>query len=144
MQSTRFMDQLRRNRVALISLVVAISSLGYNSWRNELSEDNRTQRAVSIEVLRKLADLQEVTWRNHYDHDTQDKGNLRNGWTIVITIRDIATVLNAPLPESAMMLHDTWDDNSPKLGKDVDAKDAIIHAIDQVRSDTLALLRELS
>ena len=44
--------QLRRNFVALISLVVAITSLGYNTWRNEASEYNRNQRLISIEVLR--------------------------------------------------------------------------------------------
>ena len=49
--------QLRRNFVALISLVVAITSLGYNTWRNEASEYNRNQRLISIEVLRNLSDL---------------------------------------------------------------------------------------
>ena len=59
-ESTNLMDQLRRNRVALISLAVAIISLSYNTWRNEASEANRTQRLVSIEILLKLADLQQV------------------------------------------------------------------------------------
>ena len=53
-------DQVRRNLVALISLVVAITSLSYNSWRNESSEDNRTQRLVAIEILLKLGDLQQL------------------------------------------------------------------------------------
>lgn len=33
-------EQLRRNTVAPISLVVAVTSLGYNTWRNEHSEFN--------------------------------------------------------------------------------------------------------
>ncbi|MDA0705038.1 MAG: hypothetical protein O2907_00035 [Proteobacteria bacterium] len=143
MQSSRFIEQLRRNSVALISLAIAIASLSYNSWRNELSEDNRTQRTVSIEVLRNLSDLQELVWHNHYDRDTQDKGNLRSGWAIVITTRDIATILNAPLPESAAMLYDTWSKNNEELGKDDAAKDAIIEAIEKCRSNTLNLLQEL-
>ena len=53
-KSTNLMDQLRRNRVALISLAVAIISMSYNTWRNEASEANRTQRLVSIEILLKL------------------------------------------------------------------------------------------
>ena len=144
MQSSTFTAQIRRNSVALISLAIAIASLSYNSWRNELSEDNRTQRAVSVEVLRKLADLQELVWRNHYDHDTAGKGNLRSGWTIVITIRDVATVLNAPLPDSAAMLYESWNKYHEKLGRDDAAKNAIIAAIEQCRSDTLKLLQELS
>jgi hypothetical protein len=143
MRSTKFVDQLRRNRVALISLVVAIISLSYNTWRNEASEDNRTQRLVSIEVLLKLADLQQLVWHNHYDGDVEDKGNLRTGWTIVLTIKDIATILDAPMPESAEKLWIVWDDNSQQLGKSSEAKDNIIMAIEKCRVDTLTVLQAL-
>lgn len=143
MRSTKFIDQLRRNRVALISLVVAIISLSYNTWRNEASEDNRTQRLVSIEILIKLADLQKVVWHNHYDGDTENKGNLRTGWAIVLTIRDIATILDAPMPESARQLWEVWSANNLRLGDSVEAKDAIIMAIEKCRVDTLAVLKAL-
>lgn len=143
MRSTKFIDQLRRNRVALISLVVAIVSLSYNTWRNEASEDNRTQRLVSIEVLLKLADLQQVVWHNHYDGDTENKGNLRTGWAIVLTIKDISTILDAPMPESAERLWQVWDDNSQHLGDSTEAKNNIIAAIDMCRADTLVVLQAL-
>ncbi|MBF8293263.1 MAG: hypothetical protein HW392_2090 [Steroidobacteraceae bacterium] len=39
-------EQLRNNLVALISLVIALSALGYNTWRNELTERNRNIRAA--------------------------------------------------------------------------------------------------
>jgi hypothetical protein len=143
MRSTKFIDQLRRNRVALISLVVAIISLSYNTWRNEASEDNRTQRLVSIEILLKLADLQQLVWHNHYDGDTEDKGNLRTGWAIVLTIKDIATILDAPMPESAERLWVVWNDNNLQLGDSTAAKDNIIMAIEKCRVDTLAVLQAL-
>jgi hypothetical protein len=143
MRSTKFIDQLRRNRVALISLVVAIISLSYNTWRNEASEDNRTQRLVSIQILLKLADLQQLVWHNHYDGDTEDKGNLRTGWTIVLTIKDIATILDAPMPESAEKLWVVWNDNNLQLGDSTAAKDTIIMAIEKCRVDTLAVLQAL-
>ena len=143
MRSTKFIDQLRRNRVALISLVVAIISLSYNTWRNEASEDNRTQRLVSIEVLLKLADLQQLVWHNHYDGDTENKGNLRTGWTIVLTIKDIATILDSPMPESAEKLWLVWNDNNLQLGDSTVAKDNIIMAIEKCRVDTLAVLQAL-
>ena len=143
MRSTKFIDQLRRNRVALISLVVAIISLSYNTWRNEASEDNRTQRLVSIEVLLKLADLQQLVWHNHYDGDTEDKGNLRTGWAIVLTIKDIATILDAPMPQSAEILWQVWNDNNQQLGESTVAKDNIIMAIEKCRVDTLAGLQAL-
>ncbi len=143
MRSTKLMDQLRRNRVALISLVVAIISLSYNTWRNEASEDNRTQRLVSIEILLKLADLQQLVWHNHYDGDTENKGNLRTGWAIVLTIKDIATILDSPMPESAEKLWVVWNDNNLQLGDSTAAKDTIIMAIEKCRVDTLAVLQAL-
>jgi len=37
-------EQIRNNMVALISLLIALSALGYNTWRNELTERNRNIR----------------------------------------------------------------------------------------------------
>ena len=42
--------QLRNNAVALISLAVALSSLAYNTWRNERTEHNRNVRTATFEV----------------------------------------------------------------------------------------------
>ena len=47
-RTLRFREQLQRNAVALISLFVAVSSLSYNTWRNEQSEFNRNQRQASF------------------------------------------------------------------------------------------------
>ncbi|MEJ2129401.1 MAG: hypothetical protein P8X81_11220 [Woeseiaceae bacterium] len=43
--------QIRRNAVALVSLVIAITSLGYNTWRNEAIEDLRSD---ALQLLRDL------------------------------------------------------------------------------------------
>ena len=49
----RGIEQVRRNLGALISVFIAVSSLSYNTWRNEETEHNRNQRMASFEVLRK-------------------------------------------------------------------------------------------
>ncbi len=136
-------DQIRRNSVALISLAVAITSLGYNTWRNEASEYNRTQRNVAIEVLMQLGELQEITWNHHFDKDFDDKGNLRSGWTLVLVIRDISQILEVEVPESATQLHLVWDEHSGQLDESAVAMNAIIDAIETVRGDTLDLLQRL-
>lgn len=136
-------QQLQRNLVALISLVVAVSSLGYNTWRNEASEYNRNQRLVSIEVLRNLGQLQQVVFHRHYDMDAADKGNARTGWAIVLTIRDLATVLEEPLPVSAENLRVAWDDNWQKLGSDQAGFDRVIAEVEALRIDVHALLTNL-
>ena len=143
MRSTQFIDQLRRNRVALISLVVAITSLTYNSWRNEASEDNRTQRLVSIEILLKIGELEELVLYSHYDPDVKVKGNPRTGWAIVLTIEDLAQILEPPCPEAAGDLKVAWQKHWSTLAEDVESKDAIRAAIDDMRQETLALLRML-
>ena len=143
MQSTKLIDQLRRNRVALISLVVAIISLSYNTWRNEASEDNRTQRLVSIEILLKIGELEELVLYSHYDPDVEIKGNPRTGWALVLTIEDLAQILEPPCPASATALKATWQEHWSSLSDDVASKDAVREAIDDMRQETLALLRML-
>ena len=135
--------QLQRNTVALISLVVAVTSLGYNTWRNEASEYNRNQRLVSIEVLRNLGQLQQVVFHRHYDMDEADKGNARTGWAIVLTIRDLATVMEEPLPAAAEDLRLVWDEDWQGLGSDQPGFDRIMAEIDALRSAVHALLHNL-
>lgn len=139
----RFREQLQRNAVALISLVIAISSLGYNTWRNEASEHNRNQRLVSIEVLRNLGELQQVVYYRHWDMDAQNKGNPLTGWALVLTIKDLSQVLNGDVPASATALWEVWDKDWEGLGPDRDSYDRIIDALGTVRKDTHALLRSL-
>ena len=141
---TRIREQVQRNLVAIISLVVAITSLSYNTWRNEASENNRNQRLVSIEVLRNLGELQQVVYHRHWGMDSEDKGSALTGWAIVLTIHDLAMVLQVPLPESAEQLRATWDEHSTKLGGEKDEHALhIVDAIEQVREDVHALLDDL-
>ena len=141
---TKIREQVRRNLVAIISLAVAITSLGYNTWRNEASEHNRNQRLVSIEVLRNLGELQQVVYHRHWGMDNENKGSALTGWAIVLTIHDLAMVLQSPLPESAEQLRAAWDQHSGKLGGEQDEHaERIVEAIDLVRDDVHALLDDL-
>ncbi len=140
---TSLVKQLRHNVVAIISLAIAITSLSYNTWRNELSEDNRTQRVVSMEVLMKLSELQQVVWHHHWDQDLEGRGNLRTGWTLVLVIRDISRLLDDRVKGSAETLWQTWDDRHRQLAASRESERAIVKAIETVRNDTLALLDTL-
>src|SRR2546430_12543122 len=46
---TSLRQQLRDNAVALISLVVALGSQAYNTWRNERTEHNRNVRTAALD-----------------------------------------------------------------------------------------------
>jgi hypothetical protein len=141
---TRIIEQLRRNFVALISLVVAVTSLAYNTWRNEASEYNRNQRLLSIEVLRNVGDLQEVVFHNTWDMDFEDKGNPRTGWVHVLAIRDLAQLLDGDVAASAGALHAAWETEWDQLQPNGGGYGDVIAALEAVRSDTHALLRDLN
>ena len=139
----RFKEQVQRNLVALISVFIAVSSLGYNSWRNEKSEYNRNQRWASFELLLQLGELRELVYHLHYDQDTIGENAARTGWAKVFTIRDLTQVLEEPLPAAATSLHATWNDHWEGLGNRVASKDAIEDEIDALRDATLEMLRQL-
>jgi hypothetical protein len=135
--------QIHRNAVAIISLVVAVSGLSYNTWRNEKTEDNRNQRVAAFELLLKLNELQEVVFYHYYEKDAVNKGNPRTGWTYVLTIHDLSQVLKPPLPAAADKLRVTWNENWPHLGDEQASVDAVLSEIDEVRGDTIQLLKTL-
>ena len=136
-------DQLKRNTVALVSIIIAVSSLSYNTWRNEKTEDNRNQRLASFEVLLKLNELQQVIFHSHYDKDNSDKGNPRTGWSYVLTVRDLSRVLHPPMPEAADKLIAVWSENWEGLAEKQMSVDLIISEIDNMRRETLLLLESL-
>lgn len=136
-------EQIRRNTVALISLAIAITSLGYNTWRNEESEGNRNQRLVSIQLLLLLGELQQLTYDRHYGKNIDGEALLRAGWAKVLTVRDLSKVTVGSVPESATELWVVWDDHHKALGADAEAKDRIIAALESVRSATHEVLRSL-
>ncbi len=141
-------EQFRRNAVALISLAIAISSLGYNTWRNEASEHNRNQRLVAIELLLMLSDLQQALLDSRYGKESESKSNLRKGWVAVLTIRDISMIAGGAVHESADVLFATWERESGSLTSNDEAvndtaKTSIENALNSVRLESQEVLRSL-
>ena len=142
-KNTTFKEQVRRNMVALISLAVAVTGLGYNTWRNEASEHNRNQRLVSIELLLMLAEVHQLTQDAHWGDSEYRATILREGWSKVLTIRDLAQIAEGSVPTSAMNLHETWGADYKTLGTDIEAQKRIATAVEAVRSDAHEVLRSL-
>ena len=138
-----FIKQVQRNAVALISIIIAVSSLSYNTWRNEKTEANRNERVAAFEILLKLSELQQVVFHHHYDNDTEDKGNPRTGWTYALTIRDLSRVMRPPLHENTDQLLEIWGDNWEGLENDKESVDNILEAIEGCREKMLELLKSL-
>ena len=139
---TSFTDQVRRNSVALISLAVALSSLAYNTWRNEQTEYNRNIRVAGVELLLKLGELEKVVFFAHYDRDSAT-GNPRSGWAHALTVRDLGALTPEPARGSTIVLVETWQENWSGLGSSDDAASEISKSIDNTRSEVLTVLANL-
>jgi hypothetical protein len=140
---TSICEQLRNHAVALTSLFIALTSLGYNTWRNERTEHNRNIRTAAFEILIKLAEFERVVFLAHYDHD-KSSGNPRIGWTQVIVIDDLAAVVPGAVAPRATELRSAWAQNWEGLGReDEKAVDRIDMAIANLRTATLDTLRSL-
>ena len=139
-----FRDQLQRNAVAIISLVVAVSGFTYNTWRNELTEDNRNKRTGCFEILLKTGELQQLVYHLHYDMDDQRSGNQRTGWALVQTINDISLITERPVADAAAELRQAWGKHEQNLGENKASVDAINQAIENLRSATQRVLQSLS
>lgn len=159
MRNDRILEQVRRNAVALISLVIAITSLGYNTWRNEHTENNRNQRWASFEILLKLGELGELINLNHFDCDTVLRGNPRTGWVLVQTIEDLSRVLEDMTLESAEELGEVWarnhsaldyEDRAACMGRSESRRESgyaavmqVREAVESMREDVLEILYSL-
>ena len=120
-----FKQQVQRNLVALISVVIAVTSLSYNTWRNEKT------------------DLE-------YDRMVIERSAERTGWVTVFVIRDLASVLEDPVPGAAQSLFDAWSEHWDELAeRDEDGdlvgagRRAIEAEIDDLRDRTLDMLQGL-
>jgi hypothetical protein len=151
-------EQIRSNAVALISLVVALSSLGYNTWRNETTESQRNIRHASFRVLENLGSLQEVVdYRYYYlpfETETANEGELRlRGYGSVTLIRDLMNLMPEPAPAAGRELHQLWNEHVNALARlNADnqhttaagkAENELSRAIEDTRMTIVAVLKSL-
>ena len=135
--------QFHDNLVAIISLAIALSALGYNTWRNERTERNRNIRVAGIELLTEVGSLQQIIFYAHFTEGDQ-RGDPRMGWADVLTINDLATLMPAAVVRDAIELRTVWEADSAGLMEDNKAYRRIDVAIDGLRQTTLESLRALN
>ena len=151
-------QQIQNNAVALISIFIAISTLAYNTWRNETTEEQRNIRHAAFRVLEDLGELQEVVDSRYYylafDHDIGSEGELRiRGFGSVAMVRDLMMLMPEPGPFAGEALHDIWlqrfgaldqlDDEQRHTTEAKQAEGELSQAIQQTRDAVLSVLRGL-
>jgi hypothetical protein len=142
MENTSLMQQIRRNLLALLSLLVALSALSYNTWRNETSEQHRNIRAAEFEMLKELSELQQIIDYAYLRQDLQH-GDLAKGLAHVLFIRDLAKLTPEPVDNSAQALLVAWNSDSDKLASNKEAGAALSEQVLNTRTTVLESLRNL-
>lgn len=156
-----FWNQVNNNLVALISLVLAITSLGYNTWRNEKTEIQRNWRQASFQILVEIGELNQIILMRRYFSEAD--GNPKNqageisspqtwvaGWGKATMIRDLTTVMPEPMPEAGQRLFETWQEHADDLDNIEDeaaretASSELLDAVEHLRNSTVALIGDLS
>ena len=140
--ASSLLQQWRRNSLALCSLAVALSALGYNSWRNESTERNRNIRAAEFEMLKHLGEVQQIIDYAHLRKDAQ-RGDVTMGLARVLLIRDLGTLTPKPVEEVSEQLLASWVKNSEQLATSTDAAGALSEEVLLARRAVLASLQSL-
>lgn len=142
MTTTPFRKLLQANLLAIISLLIALASLSYNTWRNDATEQNRNQRAAGFALLQELAALQLLVDHLTYSDDHQ-KGDAIAGWTRVVFIGDLAHLTSPKVADGARDLRTRWSAEVGRLDSSEEANKTMSRSIESLRQETLQTLARL-
>ena len=139
----KILEQIRNNAVAIISLIVALSGLGYNTWRNESSEANKNIRDAGLFMMKELSELQEVVLYARYDRD-DERGDIKTGWAHVLAVKDLSYAMPQKVRDSATSLSETWSKHSHGLASDAsESYREVDQSIDQVKEQIVLAIGDL-
>lgn len=138
-----FIASLQKNAVSLISLCVALTALGYNTWRNETTESHRNVRQAAFVILSTLGELQQVVDQRYYAGKANDVNRI-SGWGKVALVRDMGTLVTPETSRKSARLFATWKDNLDRMDEgQADAEREISGAIMATREQVLRDLEGL-
>ncbi|MBT8058753.1 MAG: hypothetical protein KJO33_04100 [Gammaproteobacteria bacterium] len=151
-------QQVQNHAVALISLVIAVSALAYNTWRNETTEEQRNVRHAAFRVLESLGELQEVVDLRYYylpyEQGPGQEGDLRiRGFGGLAMTRDLMMLMPEPAPDAGERLHRAWldgfdalillDGNGRHAAPAQQAEQDLTSSIERARQAVLEVLKQL-
>jgi len=142
MENLSIGQQLKRNFVAVLSLVVAITALSYNTWRNERTEQNRNIRIAAFEILKTIGELQLIIDYAHF-RKNERLGDTTLGWGKILFIKDLAQLTPQPLPENAERLLTVWRNDWEKIANDNDSVQHISEELYRARRDAIDVIMQL-
>jgi len=135
-------EQVQRNLLSIISLVVALSALGYNTYRNELTETNRNVRSAGFILLQELSELQLIADFAHYDKDVT-RGNPISGWGRLLYMRDMSRLVSPEVMSGTETLIEVWGREWNSLHEEEESNKRITEAINTLREQVRVTITSL-
>ena len=140
--SLNIKQQVQNNLLAVISVLIAILALSYNSWRNELSEDNRNVRAAGFEIMREAAKLQFYVDVTTFS-ESADDAEVIKGWVSINLMQSLAELISPAIKSKAQALKELWAKNWSSLSQDKAANAEVTEGINQLIAEVREHLRQL-
>lgn len=129
--------------IALVSLVVALSGLGYATWRNETTEAHRNIRQASFALLDQLGQLQQIVDNRYYAGERSEMTRIA-AWSKAALIRDMGSLVSPQAQVRAEAAFDAWSKHAEGLdAQDPAAEKAITQSLEQLRRQVLMDLQRL-
>ncbi len=135
-------EELKKNAISLLSLLVALMAISLASYRSEVSEENRTIRQAAFEAVKELGELQLIVDYAHYDKD-EIRGNPITGWGRVALIQDLCLFISPACVAESKRLFESWQQHWTLLGDDIKGATAITEHISHTKEAVLAQLNRL-
>lgn len=128
---------------SIITILFTLVGFSYNVYRLEQSEINNNIRTSSFEMLKELANLEQIVYASHYEKD--DKiGNPRTGWVKVGIITDLSLICFQEENKQTQILHTTWKNNWETMKNNRESANEIVRSIDSVRVKIREVLKNLN
>ena len=144
MQKNAVMKRLKLYQAtSIITILLTLVGFSYNVYRLEQSEINNNIRTASFEMIKELANLEQIVYASHYEKD-DIKGNPRTGWVKVGVIQDLSIVCFGHKAMHTEKLFKTWQTHWKTMKEDRASADVIVKSIDEVRVKIRQTLKSLS
>lgn len=138
----KFWDDIQQQWVGVVSVLIATTALLTTQWRSEVTEENRTLRYASFEVLRELGALQQLIDQTHYGQQKPQDIHI-HGWNHVLLIQDFSLLLPEPIPERTTQLSNQWQAHWQFLEENRESNEVLSQEIKKTRSTITELIKGL-
>ena len=144
MDSTNITKRIKVYQItSIITILFTLVGFSYNVYRLEQSEINSNIRTSSFEMLKELANLEQIVYASHYEKDDK-AGNPRTGWVKVGIITDLSLICFQEKNMQTEVLYDTWKNNWQEMKSNADSANKIVASIDSVRVKIREVLKNLN